>query len=249
LGSLQGAFLSIDHHPADNDPATYVIRDTRAVATAELLARLFGADPQLAACLDATTAQALYAGIYTDTGQLLFDSVTAPLFDLLAGLVRAGAVPGQVGRTLYSTHPWSRLCLMQRFLASLRRECHGTVCIGSLTPEDYQATGAAPQDCEGFVDMARSIQGVELGVLLDYGQSPSSKGSTVRASMRARSPQWRLDALAAHWGGGGHPAAAGFTSQATDLGGFYPVFLQQLQAHVARVTASGADDTFAPTPS
>ena len=44
-------------------------------------------------------------------------------------------------------------------------EFDDSVCIGSILGKDYEQTGTKPEDAENFVDYARSIDGVKIGVL------------------------------------------------------------------------------------
>jgi phosphoesterase RecJ-like protein len=54
------------------------------------------------------------------------------------------------------------------------------------------------------VDYARSIDGVEIAALIE--QRPDG---TVKASLRAKEPAFRVDTIAAQFNGGGHACAAG----------------------------------------
>ena len=56
------------------------------------------------------------------------------------------------------------------------------------------------------MDYARSIEGVEIGVLIE--QRP---GGAVKASLRAKDPAYRVDLIAAQFNGGGHARAAGLS--------------------------------------
>ena len=41
------------------------------------------------------------------------------------------------------------------------------VCVGSIHEEFYEETGTQPEDVENFVDYARSLEGVEIGALIE----------------------------------------------------------------------------------
>ena len=83
-------------------------------------------------------------------------------------------------------------------------ECGGRVCIGTLPLGVFAGTGTTAEDTEGLVDYARSIDGVDIGVLIE--ERPDG---AVKASLRAKDPLCRLDLVAAQFGGGGHACAAG----------------------------------------
>jgi phosphoesterase RecJ-like protein len=75
--------------------------------------------------VDALTAQALYTGILTDTGQFRFHSTSRRCFVLAGELVARGAQPSVAGYELYERETEGKLRLLQHFLASLRLECDG----------------------------------------------------------------------------------------------------------------------------
>ena len=88
------------------------------------------------------------------------------------------------------------------------------------------------EDTEGLVDYARSIEGVEIGVLIE------ERPGVIKASLRAKHGGLRMDTLAAQFNGGGHASAAGLNCQAT-LGEFYPKLLAALNQRLTEVDAKG----------
>lgn len=193
---------NIDHHLSNEGFAQHNLIETRAAATCEILARLF-LDAGLP--VDAATAQALYAGIVTDTGQFRFQSTTRETFLLAAELVARGARPAEIGQELYERESPGRMELLRRFLGSFERRCDGRVCIGTLPQGIFAQTGTSAEDTEGLVDYARGIEGVEIGVLIE------ERPDGFKASLRAKDPALRLDQVAGLFGGGGHACAAGLS--------------------------------------
>jgi phosphoesterase RecJ-like protein len=191
----------IDHHLSNGGYAETNLVDSDSAATCEILAGMFF---DLRLPVDAQTARALYAGIMTDTGQFRFNSTSRRCFLLAGELVAHGARPAEAGFELYERESVGKLKLLQHFLASLRLECGGRVCIGRLPAGIFEATGSTSEDTEGLVDYARSIEGVDIGALIEERPDGS-----VKASLRAKDPAYRLDAVAARFNGGGHACAAG----------------------------------------
>src|SRR6185295_13262923 len=159
--------------------------DSGSAATCEIVAGL-ALDHGLK--IDAQAAQALYTGILTDTGQFRFASTSRRTFLLAAELMSCGAQPPEVGFELYERESIGKLELLQRYLASLRMECGGRVCVGTLPAGVFEATGTSAEDTEGLVDYARAIDGVEVGVLIE-----ERVDGTVKASLRAKDAAYRLD--------------------------------------------------------
>ena len=229
---LASAFLRplgcIDHHLSNGSYAEHNIVDSAAAATAEILAGLF---LDLGITIDAVGAQALYAGIATDTGQFSFPSTTHRVFELTGELIERGANPAVASNQLYAQESFAKLELLGRFLASLRRECGGRVCVGVLRRSDFAETGALSEDTEGLVDYARSIEGIEIGVLVE------ERPEGAKASLRAKDPAMRVDQIAATFGGGGHACAAGLNvGESVEL--LRTQLITAIGAHLGRLDAA-----------
>jgi phosphoesterase RecJ-like protein len=229
---LQKAFpaplAAIDHHLSNDGFAAHNFIDTGSAATCEILTGLL-LDTGLP--IDALTAQALYVGILTDTGQFRFNSTSRQTFLLAAELMARGAKPAEAGFELYERESIAKLKLLQRVLATLQMECRGRVCIGRLPLGVFAATGTSAEDTEGLVDYARSVDGVEVGVLIEEREDGS-----VKASLRAKDPAYRLDLIAAQFDGGGHACAAGLNLK-TGAADFYARLVAALARQIAVVDA------------
>ena len=223
----------VDHHLSNGGFATLNLIDAGAAATCEILAGMF-LDAGLP--IDALTAQALYTGIVTDTGQFRFPATSHRCFLLAGELVERGASPAVVGYELYERETAGKLQLLQRFLASLRVECEGRVCIGRLPAGIFAETGTSGEDTEGMVDYARSIEGVDIGVLIE--ERPEG---VVKASLRAKDAAYRMDRIAAAFQGGGHACAAGLSIK-MDTKEFHTRLLDLLREQI-RVVASATKET------
>lgn len=222
----------IDHHLSNVGFAEFNLVDSASAATCEMLAGMLFDN---GVPIDAQSAQALYAGILTDTGQFRFNSTSRRCFVLAGELVARGASPAEAGYELYERETEGKLRLLQRFLASLRIECGGRVCLGTLPPGIFEQTGSHPEDTEGLVDYARSIEGVEIGALVE--QRPDG---TVKASLRAKDPAVRVDLIAAQFNGGGHACAAGLNLK-SGAGDFEARLVAAMAGRLAAVDAARAN--------
>lgn len=217
----------IDHHLSNAGYAEINLVDSASAATCEILAGVFF-DNGLT--VDSQTAQALYTGLLTDTGQFRFHSTSRRCFLLAGELVARGANPTEAGFELYERESLGKLKLLQRFLASLRLECGGRACIGTLPNGVFEETGTTAEDTEGLVDYARSIDGVEIAALIE------ERPGGVKASLRAKEPVLRVDSIAAQFNGGGHACAAGLNLK-TGADGFYPRLVAAIAERIAEVDA------------
>lgn len=221
-------FLNVDHHVSNNHYAEHNFIDATSSATCEILSGIFRDNDWP---VSANTAQALYAGIATDTGQFRFGSTTQRTFELSAWLVAHGADPAAAGFELYERESAGKVQLLQRFLASFERHVDRRVCIGFLSDGIFAETGTSVEDTEGMVDYARSIDGVDVGVLIEQ------RGDAIKASLRSHDPAFRMDQIAAQFGGGGHACAAGLNLKGRDLHEFRDELIAALTARLAKPVA------------
>lgn len=203
IAGLEGRFLvNIDHHATGRPFADVNWIDTHACAVAEMVYRLILAagaavTPPIAACL--------YAGVLTDTGSFCYEGTDAHAFEVARELVGHGADPAGIAREVYFSNPLSKMLLLGAALSNLRRE--GKLAWLWVTHDDMTRTGAAEEDCEGIVNYAIAIAGVEGAVLLR--ELPDHR---VRLSLRSKG-QLNVAQIAAGLGGGGHLHAGGCTMQ------------------------------------
>ena len=223
-GALFTSFVGrVDHHVGgDGDFGLCQWVDSGAAASCELIAALI-----LDSCLPLSerVARALYLGLVGDTGFFRFSNVSERVFRVAAELVRAGARAQEADWVLNAPSPLCRQKLLGLFLRSLSLEADGQLCVGSLSLKDYLSSGASRCHSEGFVDYARAVSGVRVGLFLEeLGQG------WLKGSLRARVQDFRLDRLAGVFGGGGHRAASGFKLRAS-LDSFLPRFVEAFQVH------------------
>lgn len=201
LKGLQGRFLvNMDHHVSGRNFAQVNWIDTDACAVGEMvyrLARAAGATvtPEMATCL--------YTAVLTDTGSFCYEGTDVHAFELARDLVARGADPALIAREVYFSNPLSKILVLGAALTNLRRD--GRLAWLWVTHADMQRTGAAEEDCEGIVNYAIAVAGVEAAVLLR--ELPDRR---VRISLRSKGS---LDVarIAASFGGGGHLHAGGCT--------------------------------------
>ena len=87
--------------------------------------------------------------------------------------------------------------------AARRRVISRAVTWMTIPRDAYEAVGASTDDLEGIVDIPRSIEGTQVGLLFRQTQS-----GEVKISFRSNGPV-DVNALARRFRGGGHVKAAG----------------------------------------
>ena len=213
----------IDHHFSNNSVARINAIDPTASATAELIAGLsFDAGIKISP----ENANRLYMGIVMDTRQFTTSSTRALTFEIAGRLVECGADIARTAIELYQRETLGKMKLLGRFLETLKLYENSRICVGVLAEGIFAQTGSEKADSDGLVDYARSIEGVEIALLLE--QMPNG----VKGSLRAKTPDARVNEIAAIFGGGGHLAAAGFTAQGEKIDTFYEKILSIVKEHL-----------------
>lgn len=204
----------IDHHAngdADTAPRRWVEVSAAAVCqpVGELCRLLLG--KSRLDDLPAPVAEALYLGIATDTGWFRHSNVNPRVMRDAAGLLAAGARHSWLYEQVEQRDRPSRLTLMARALASLQMLKGGKVAIITLTQQDFHDCHAAPTDSSGFVDLAMSVDGVMLSIVITETFTGPHGTHITKISIRSKEGPGAIDAnaLAQRLGGGGHLRAAG----------------------------------------
>lgn len=215
--------LNIDHHISNRKYGEENFVIAESCATAEILAGFF-LDNGYA--MDALTAQSLYVGIATDTGQFRFPSTTPATFEIARRLCEHGAHPANAAYELYENESFAKIKLLQHFLKSLDLCFEGRVCLGLIGSGVYDECGASVDDSEGLVDYARSIKGVDIGVLLE------ERSGALKGSLRSKEPRYRVDQIAQQFNGGGHACAAGLNVEGSSIEAFLPILKEAIGRHL-----------------
>ncbi len=192
--------INIDHHVTGSDWANLNWIDHEAVSVGELVHRLVLAS---GAMVTAQMATCLYTTLLTDTGGFIYGALRASTFALARDLVLAGADPVRIAQAVCFSAPVSKMLILGAALTSLKRE--GRLSWLFVTRNDMLRACAADEDCEGIVNYALGIAGVEAAVF--FRELAESR---IRVSLRSKG-SLNIAAIAGQFGGGGHEFAAGCT--------------------------------------
>lgn len=192
--------LNVDHHSTNTCYGEYNYLDFRAAAVGELAYLLLR---ELNLPIDETIASCLYTSIVADTGGFKYDSTAPGTHRIAAELIEAGAKPYEVASALFENESQARLALMAQALATLQVDPGGKIAWMTVTREMLARTGAGDEEVEGLVNYARSVTGVEVGLL--FKEAPDGR---IRVGLRSRR-QVDVGAIAVQFGGGGHARASG----------------------------------------
>ena len=200
LGLEEFQLINIDHHASGRNFGHINWIDYEATSVGELVYRLAFAGeltitPDIATCI--------YTTVLTDTGGFIYGGTRASTFALARDLVIAGADPIRIAQDVYFSTAMSKLRLTGAALRNLNRE--GRLAWLWITHHDMVRTCAVEEDCEGIVNYALSISGVEAAVFLR--ELPEQR---IRVSLRSKG-KINVAAIAERLDGGGHENASGCT--------------------------------------
>lgn len=206
LAASSAVSVRIDHHPDGARFTQLEVVDNQAAATAELIFDLL-CQPGMNAGISPEAARWLYLGLLTDTGSFRYPKTSPRTHRIAARLIEAGADPVQLYRLAYEGFSLERTHLKGHVLASLQLAGDGRVAWCALDQDTLRRYGVQVADLNGFAGLGTEVAGVLVSVLcvgLPNGQ--------VKVSLRSAG-EVEVNDLAAEWGGGGHPTAAGATLQ------------------------------------
>jgi bifunctional oligoribonuclease and PAP phosphatase NrnA len=222
--------VNVDHHH-DNSrfgDVNLVVPD--ASSTAEIVRDILR---ELGVELTPQIAEALYVGLVTDTGRFQYTNTTPKALRLAAELVEAGADVHGIFQHVYETVQFAKLKLLARALDRAQLFDGGRLVVSYLLRDDFGEVGAEEPFSEGIIDHLRAVEGSEMVALIR--EPPREEGPTRRISLRSSHDEVDVSAIARKRGGGGHPQAAGFSSEE-------PIerIIEFLRREFARVHDNGA---------
>jgi phosphoesterase RecJ-like protein len=199
--SLPGPRIVIDHHvPTDEPAGDFVLADTAACATGELL---YDFAVVLELEIDRAIAEALYTAILTDTGGFRYSNTSPRAHAIAARLISLGVDPEHTYRRIYASLSPGRLQLLRDALDTLGVDTDFGLAWVSVTNEAMDRYGVSSDDLDGIVEHPRSVAGTRVALFfrdLGYGKVKVSFRSTGDVD---------VNELARQFGGGGHEKASG----------------------------------------
>lgn len=212
LGKRQRIFqsanttINIDHHATNTQFANLNYVQSGASSVGEIiyqLIKLIGLD------LNADISTCLYVALSTDTGGFRYSNTTSITHQIAAELINHGVKVAEISQQLFENTSLERIRVMGLVINSLELHKNSKVSLTEITDAMLMSVGARDEDCEGFVNLGRSIRGVEVAIML----REKVKGE-IRVNLRSKSYA-DVSIVASKLGGGGHKMAAGCTIKGT----------------------------------
>lgn len=191
--------INIDHHITNEKFGRLNLIEGEEVATSAILTRHL---PEWGFEITKPIAAALLTGIITDTLGFRTSNVTPEAMRQVATLMESGVdmpelyMRGLVRRSYAAARYWGA------GLINLERQ--DGIVLGTLTLPDRKISGYSGSDDADLINVISSIDGFKVGMIF-----VEQAKNRVKISWRALQPGIDVSAVAAHFGGGGHAAAAG----------------------------------------
>jgi phosphoesterase RecJ-like protein len=203
LKGYEGDSIMLDHHPLPVAPCDVVISDTSISSTCELLFRVLS-DAGLDNFIDKSAAEAIFAGMMTDTGNFSYNASSPDTYRIIAALLEKGIDKDQVHANVYHTFSMSRWRLIGHSLKEkmviLPELKTGYISLSKTELEKYNYQSG---DTEGLVNYPLMVKGIVFCVLF------TEMDDFVKVSLRSKGSFSVNEFARAHFNGGGHDNAAG----------------------------------------
>ena len=189
--------LNVDHHATNHYFGDVNLVNPSAAATGEQVYELLG---ELGVEIDVPIATCLLTAIVTDTRSFRTPSTTPRTLATATRLYELGAPLPLIVESVYRSRSLSTLRLWG--LALERLHLLDGIAWTEVTREMQDQAGASPTEGDGVVDLVASLRQIKAVVLF------RETDDGIKVSMRA-TDGFDVAEVAAHFGGGGHPRAAG----------------------------------------
>src|ERR1041384_5143428 len=193
--------INIDHHESNTRYGDLNWVSAREPSSGELLFRLL----KIAKWpITNRIADCLFTAVSTDTGSFQYPSTRPGTYHVAGELVRRGADLAKICDEVYQSYPLSRARLLKHIYSHFRLTHQDRIAYFWLKKADFARTGAESSDSEGLIDHIRAIAPVVVACVFE-----EIEPELTRISLRSKSEKVNVNEIAAQFGGGGHPAAAG----------------------------------------
>ena len=194
--------LNIDHHPhPEKHPFTFNCVDLSAAATGCMVydyLKIVREKP-----IEKKSLEGIYTAVMTDTGCFKYSNTNNKCHEIAIECLNSGVKTHIIYQNIYENSAKSRIRLMGEFLSNIHYELEGRLAWFVITQKMLIEAEATRSDVEGFSDMVRSINGVEVSIMI-FEQSKTS----CRINFRSKGT-FIINDIAKKLGGGGHAFAAG----------------------------------------
>lgn len=194
--------INIDHHISNENFGNVNWIDSSASSAGEMVYRLY---KEMDVPLTREIALCLYIAILTDTGNFNYDNTSRLTHEIAGELLGYGLDPATVSESVYERRSLQDIRFLGMVLSTLKVNRAGDVAYLEMTRKMIDQTGADVFKSEGFINYARSIDGVKIAILFKEDPKEDNK---INISFRSKG-EVDVNGIASFFGGGGHMKASG----------------------------------------
>lgn len=195
--------VNLDHHPDNEMYGDVLWIEPDAGALGEMIYDILQA---MGYPLDKEIATAIYTAVLTDTGSFQYSRVTPQTHLKLAELLRFGLPTDDISRMLFRDTRAPVVKLLGSVLSRVQLTDDGLLAYAELPLEELKELEVHDSETRFFIDDIDRVKGPEVVAIFR-----EMAGAKVKVSLRSRKAA--INGVAAQFGGGGHPMAAGCVVQ------------------------------------
>jgi phosphoesterase RecJ-like protein len=193
--------INIDHHESNTRYGDLNWVSAREPSTGELIFRLLKVAKWP---ITKRIADSLFTAVSTDTGSFQYSTTRPGTYHVAGELVSRGANLAKICDEVYQSYPLSRVRLLRHIYSHFHLTHQDQIAYFWLKKADLARAGSDSNDTEGLIDHIRAIAPVVIACVFE-----ELEPELTRISLRSKSDKVNVNEIAAQFGGGGHPAAAG----------------------------------------
>ena len=208
LGDLEDLALSakrvivVDHHINPSFGDIQIIDSSAASTTQVLFREILSANIDI----DKNIANCLMTGLITDTGRFQYSNTDNEVFEIASKLMLSGAELTSISDNIYGSIPMNAMKLQSEVLNRIELHEEEELVVSYVLQEDYLNYDIESSETDFLIDSIRLVKESSVALLLKEQQDKSFKGS-----LRSRN-ELDVQQIASLFGGGGHKAASGFST-------------------------------------
>lgn len=194
--------INMDHHLTNGMYGNINYVDTAASSVGEIVYQLL---KQNGFSVSMNTAACLYTSIISDTGGFKYSNTTSATMTIAGELLDTGINISEINNNVFDVKTVPQVKLISHVTSTLNTYYEGKVAAIYLSKEMLRLSEAGEEDAGDFVNYARDIIGVEVGLFIKEKSDHIS-----RVSLRSKN-YVDVRKIAEKFGGGGHLRASGCT--------------------------------------
>lgn len=194
--------INIDHHISNEKFGNANWVDPNASSAGEMVYRLFN---EMGEPLTKETALSIYIAILTDTGSFNYDNTSSITHEIASELLGYGLDPAAVSEDVYERRSVADIKFLGLVLSGIKLNKTGDIAYLEIDKKMLSQLKIDASKSEGFVNYARSIDGVKIAIM--FREDPKSAGK-INVSFRSKGDV-DVNNVASFFGGGGHRKASG----------------------------------------